>query len=104
MGSRRDMFPASFQNVVVLLYWMNHIDNSLPNRLPWEVWTKYIISMLPFDAFEAKCQEQLCAACGASQPSRQCGRCRAVHYCGRDCQRQHWPTHKANCLAANSTK
>jgi ankyrin repeat protein len=43
-----------------------------------------------------------CAACG-SKPSAsaaafmQCGRCKAVKYCGKLCQRNHWPVHKASC-------
>jgi hypothetical protein len=27
-----------------------------------------------------------------------CG-CRAVRYCGADCQRAHWPEHRRECAA-----
>ncbi len=26
-----------------------------------------------------------------------CSRCKKVHYCGRECQKTHWSTHKAKC-------
>jgi ubiquitin carboxyl-terminal hydrolase 4/11/15 len=29
-----------------------------------------------------------------------CPRCRAVHYCGKECQAAHWPFHKVWCSAA----
>ena len=29
-----------------------------------------------------------------------CSRCKKVAYCGRECQKQHWKTHKSNCKAA----
>jgi hypothetical protein len=35
----------------------------------------------------------LCPAPGTSL----CGRCRSVSYCSKDCQRSHWPLHKAGC-------
>mmetsp|Transcript_132179 Transcript_132179/g.410785 ORF Transcript_132179/g.410785 Transcript_132179/m.410785 type:complete len:369 (+) Transcript_132179:46-1152(+) len=102
-SSNREVFPSSFRRVVVLLCWMNRIEGALPNKLPWEVWTKYIISFLPFDAFDVGLEDVLCAACGAARPTMQCGRCRAVHYCSRECQRQHWPAHKGKCGAAPSS-
>jgi hypothetical protein len=43
-----------------------------------------------------------CAACGAraGQPGvrlQMCSRCQRVRYCGPQCQRAHWPAHKAQC-------
>lgn len=39
-----------------------------------------------------------CACCGVKdQELHVCSRCRSVKYCGRDCQKQHWPTHKLLC-------
>jgi ankyrin repeat protein len=42
-----------------------------------------------------------CARCGTepSQPKR-CGRCQAVAYCSRACQKAHWSAHKKPCKAA----
>lgn len=39
-----------------------------------------------------------CAACRRFLlVARACARCQRVHYCGADCQRQHWAAHKAAC-------
>ncbi|RAL03368.1 zinc finger MYND domain-containing protein [Aspergillus ibericus CBS 121593] len=49
-----------------------------------------------------------CAHCGAAA-TLQCAGCRdapeyqpgdagGVHYCGRDCQISHWPSHKSRCI------
>ena len=43
-----------------------------------------------------------CAACRARESAAdvnllRCTRCRAVKYCGRECQAAHWPYHKQVC-------
>lgn len=45
----------------------------------------------------AQAQPKACAACGATGDLRRCGDCRGVRYCGAECQRAHWPQHKAEC-------
>uniref|UniRef100_A0A7S4PRY4 Protein-L-isoaspartate O-methyltransferase n=1 Tax=Alexandrium monilatum TaxID=311494 RepID=A0A7S4PRY4_9DINO len=67
-SSSRSVFPNSFRNIVIALCWMNRLDGTLPNKLPWEVWTRYILSFLPFDAFDPLPQDVLCAACGGTGP------------------------------------
>ena len=37
-----------------------------------------------------------CSTCG-SGTTLACAGCRAVYYCSRHCQRQHWPQHKGEC-------
>jgi len=39
----------------------------------------------------------ICASCASSGASRQCGRCKSVAYCNRDCQKAHWKGHKRDC-------
>ena len=43
-----------------------------------------------------------CHACGKLRadlgaPLLKCARCMQVSYCGRDCQKAHWPQHKLDC-------
>ncbi|KAJ7494363.1 hypothetical protein B0H11DRAFT_2004322 [Mycena galericulata] len=40
-----------------------------------------------------------CAECGKASSSDllKCSRCRLIHYCGRECQKSAWPTHKLVC-------
>ncbi len=39
-----------------------------------------------------------CAACGKPGKTLSvCGACRNMRYCGRECQRKHWPVHKKSC-------
>ena len=41
-----------------------------------------------------------CASCGiVTGDLKRCGRCKAVVYCGPECQRKHWPTHKLTCAS-----
>jgi hypothetical protein len=39
-----------------------------------------------------------CERCGAPSAFF-CARCSAARYCGRDCQRAAWPSHKLDCFA-----
>ena len=47
-----------------------------------------------------------CAHCGKElfntlgSTDKRCGSCARVGYCGKECQRAHWPAHKAACAAA----
>lgn len=38
-----------------------------------------------------------CEYCLCSSRLQRCGRCGAVFYCGRACQKKHWPVHKPKC-------
>jgi hypothetical protein len=37
-----------------------------------------------------------CAACGSITATK-CGRCNKVYYCGKECQRRDWKSHKREC-------
>ena len=40
----------------------------------------------------------VCAACGKGSVPSHCSRCKAVSYCGKQCQTQHWADgHKKAC-------
>ena len=49
-------------------------------------------------AAPAPAKSRPCGVCGKPGP-RQCSRCKAVHYCSLDCQKQHWKKggHKQEC-------
>lgn len=44
-----------------------------------------------------------CATCSITSDHGmellRCSRCESVHYCGQECQRKHWPSHRAVCTA-----
>eukprot|EP00884_Botryococcus_braunii_P019941 jgi/Botrbrau1/6630/Bobra.104_2s0017.1 len=39
-----------------------------------------------------------CAQCGTSPGKLVCTRCRGARYCSATCQKQHWKTHKPQCI------
>jgi len=39
----------------------------------------------------------VCVACGSNGPTKKCGQCKQVSYCGRECQRKDWKQHKPKC-------
>lgn len=52
----------------------------------------------------AAAEQPPCAVCGKPS-SAQCGRCKTVHYCGRDCQVAHWKGgHKRACAGESAAK
>jgi tetratricopeptide (TPR) repeat protein len=54
-------------------------------------------------SLKAECVEKAgCAAagCASEEASSMCGRCEAVRYCSRECQRRDWKAHKPVCAAA----
>lgn len=44
-----------------------------------------------------------CAACGGAGSMR-CSACDSARYCGAECQRKHWPLHRAACRARAADK
>ena len=46
--------------------------------------------------------EKLCGTCGKGmhgEKLRVCKKCEKVYYCGKECQKAHWPRHKTVCCA-----
>ena len=48
--------------------------------------------------------EALCVLCGQPGANKTCSRCKAVNYCSRACQVDHWKTHKLECQKPGSSK
>jgi hypothetical protein len=43
----------------------------------------------------------VCSYCGKGGAKLlKCSACKGAVYCSRDCQKRHWPKHKAACKAA----
>jgi tetratricopeptide (TPR) repeat protein len=42
------------------------------------------------------------AGCASEEASNMCGRCQAVRYCSRECQRMDWKAHKPACMAPHT--
>ena len=42
------------------------------------------------------------AGCASEEASSVCGRCEAVRYCSRECQRTDWKAHKPACTAGTA--
>jgi ubiquitin C-terminal hydrolase len=63
-------------------------------------WTK---PYQPTSAEPANALLKDCAICGKFALNR-CSSCKEVGYCGRDCQRKHWPEHKKVCGVASLSK
>lgn len=46
--------------------------------------------------------EHICRWCGTERARLlHCAQCRGVVYCGRRCQRAHWPTHRGTCRSGS---
>jgi len=41
--------------------------------------------------------ETSCAFCHRERAAKRCTRCKAVRYCGPECQKKHWHVHRAGC-------
>jgi len=41
--------------------------------------------------------ETSCAFCHRERAAKRCTRCKAVRYCGPECQKKHWQVHRASC-------
>ncbi|KZT38749.1 hypothetical protein SISSUDRAFT_1061682 [Sistotremastrum suecicum HHB10207 ss-3] len=50
-----------------------------------------------------KAKIALCATCGTTHELKACSRCRKMWYCGGEHQKQHWKTHKRDCVAAEAS-
>ncbi|TMW64481.1 hypothetical protein Poli38472_011361 [Pythium oligandrum] len=46
---------------------------------------------------EVMLSKKICRACGARGVKNRCGGCRVVYFCDRECQKQVWSVHRAEC-------
>ena len=45
----------------------------------------------------SKCSEMDCVMCKTNTGTMLCGKCKRVRYCGRECQKAHWKSHRLTC-------
>mmetsp|Transcript_21962 Transcript_21962/g.31543 ORF Transcript_21962/g.31543 Transcript_21962/m.31543 type:complete len:170 (-) Transcript_21962:132-641(-) len=45
-----------------------------------------------------------CFNCGKNDARSACSKCTVARYCDRECQRNHWPSHKADCKVLGLSK
>ncbi|KAJ7184545.1 hypothetical protein C8R46DRAFT_1064376 [Mycena filopes] len=78
-------------------------NKSVPKSVRYEVLGSKV-SRPDLSAKEAKNPDaRQCARCdktGTTKDLLLCSRCRLIHYCSRECQKQAWPTHKIVCKKA----
>ncbi|KLO12551.1 hypothetical protein SCHPADRAFT_411071 [Schizopora paradoxa] len=72
----------------------------------WLYLTGYIAARVVFKGFYdsqyRKEDKRSCVSCGVPMTERmlrKCSGCKFVHYCSRECQREHWGRHKLRCKA-----
>lgn len=46
---------------------------------------------------ERTLEQRRCARCAADNARSKCSRCIVTRYCGAECQRAHWSTHRGEC-------
>ncbi|XP_068084363.1 zinc finger MYND domain-containing protein 10 [Anabrus simplex] len=60
---------------------------------------KSFCSTYDLDVLQALSQDKRnCSFCG-DKATKRCSRCKVTWYCGRECQVQHWPSHRSECEA-----
>lgn len=43
---------------------------------------------------------RICKRCGITDVHLKCcSKCKIVYYCSQECQKQHWPSHKRECVS-----
>lgn len=65
-------------------------DRMIVNHFFYDGYWHVLHNPIPF---EDKC----CSWCFSKEAIDKCGRCLAVRYCSKDCQKIHWPEHKLTC-------
>jgi len=55
----------------------------------------------PYDFEDNRCHNLSCGMTVGN--AKFCGKCKAVLYCGKDCQTMDWPEHKARCKKPKDT-
>ena len=78
-------------------------SDSILARTMWPAWFEYIQTVmdarnnLRANLFIESLNQVKCSFCSGTQNLSNCGRCRKVKYCSKDCQKKDWKNHKSNC-------
>lgn len=96
---------TSFHQIVAVggkpcQHFLDEILNS--NDFPWlngELKQKEILQEFLMEPKDRSCLECDGPGCCARDPAMRCSSCKCFYYCGKECQKKHWKSHKQYCLA-----
>jgi tetratricopeptide (TPR) repeat protein len=64
---------------------------------------EYYSSLLSMNLSDLR-KEIECDQCQTPNPAKRCSRCHTTFYCSVQCQKEHWKTHKADCIPLQTMK
>ena len=81
---------------------LSQLDTAKAQEAMWylreEVRERVVILKDEYTSESSKRESDLkCALCGLPDTKSRCGKCKWASYCGRECQKKHWKTHKSVC-------
>ena len=99
-ASAHRYLPQNFRDQAreLLLCWQRQTELPAPvvQLVLAAMWEARLPEMILKEKGKGKCAQ--CGISGGAEfKSYRCSRCKSVFYCGRQCQKRHWQTHKATC-------
>ena len=102
------MFMVVYQKEPTMKVLSKSTDEDLIEMTMWSIRASAEQGQFPLDRTPKQAKKialATCANCGKQEPYlntfNQCGRCKSVRYCGKECQATHWRVHKKSCNPKN---
>lgn len=92
---------ANLPDIIVYILQNSEDPRELLARVPFELIppSSDFFKLCMDLAYISTEENKLCAYCSKKGAENKCGKCKSVYYCGTECQKQHWKTHKDICKA-----